>query len=221
MGFESLIDYINGQLPMNEEIGRALRREVRMYPEVAIRELAANMIIHQDFGITGAGPMVEIFADRVEFSNPGKPLVDTIRFLDLPPRSRNEDVAALMRRMNFCEERGSGIDKVVSQAELYQLPAPSFEEKNGTTISTLYAHKKFAEMDKSDRTRACYLHTCLKYVSGEQMTNTSLRERFRIEDENAAMASRIISETIKAGLIKPRDPDSASRRHAKYVPFWA
>ncbi|MDD3024641.1 MAG: hypothetical protein PHE26_12165 [Syntrophomonadaceae bacterium] len=49
-GFEGLINYINDQLPTNEEIGRAFRREVKMYPELAIRELVANALIHQDHG---------------------------------------------------------------------------------------------------------------------------------------------------------------------------
>lgn len=31
-GFEGAIDYINDQLPHNEQIGQALRSEVRMYP---------------------------------------------------------------------------------------------------------------------------------------------------------------------------------------------
>ena len=52
------------------------------------------------------------------------------------------------------------------------------------------------------------------------MTNTTLRQRFGIEEQNSAKASRIIAETIKAQLIKPFDPD-ASRRYLSYVPFWA
>lgn len=123
-GFEGLIEYINGLLPSNELIGQALRREVPMFPELAVRELVANALIHQDFSITGVSPMVELFADRVEITNPGEPLMDTDRFVDTPPRSRNEALAALMRRFGICEERGSGWDKVVFQTELYQLPAP-------------------------------------------------------------------------------------------------
>ena len=57
--------------------------------------------------------MIEIFATRLEITNPGAPIVDVIRFLDTPPRSRNELMAAFMRRIGICEERGSGIDKVV------------------------------------------------------------------------------------------------------------
>jgi hypothetical protein len=33
-------------------------------------------------------------------------------------------------------------------------------------------------------------------------------------------ASRIISDTIDAELIKPYDPDNKAKKHAKYVPFW-
>ncbi len=89
-----------------------------MFPELAIRELVANALIHQDFSVTGAGPTVEIFDDRIDITNPGEPLVDTQRFLDTPPRSRNEALASLMRRARICEERGSGIDKVVLEVEL-------------------------------------------------------------------------------------------------------
>ena len=126
-GFEGLIGYINNLLPTNEVIVKALRKTVPMYPEIAVRELVANAIIHQDFFITGTGPMIEIFEDRMEITNPGVPLVDTRRFLDTPPRSRNEALASFMRRIGVCEERGSGIDKVVFETEFYQLPAPEFE----------------------------------------------------------------------------------------------
>ncbi|MDX5934117.1 ATP-dependent DNA helicase RecG [Acidithiobacillus thiooxidans ATCC 19377] len=84
-GFQGLIDFVTGLLPSNEVIGRALRKQVPMFPALAIRELIANAMIHQDFHLTGTGPMVEIFADRMEITNPGLPLVQTHRFLDSPP----------------------------------------------------------------------------------------------------------------------------------------
>lgn len=220
VGFAGLLGYINDQLPRNEEIGKALRREVRMYPELAIRELVANALIHQDLSLTGTGPMVEIFPDRIEITNPGTPLIDTLRFIDEPPRSRNEALAALMRRMNICEERGSGIDKVIFQVELFQLPAPDFQVTSNHTKVILYAPKRLAEMSQGDRVRACYQHACLCWVSDKSMTNTSVRQRFGIEEKNYPMASRIIAETVKARLVKLADPESRSKRLAKYVPFW-
>jgi ATP-dependent DNA helicase RecG len=220
-GFSGLISYINNLLPQNEVINEALRVETRMYPEIAIRELIANAIIHQNFEISGTGPVVEIFSDRIEITNPGTPLIEPIRFIDQPPRSRNESLAAFMRRINICEERGSGIDKVVNAAEVFQLPAPSFKVTDNHTHAILFAYQKLSEMGKDDKIRACYQHACLKLVSNEQMTNSSLRKRFSIVSSNASIASRIIAETIEAGLIKSYDPSSESKKHAKYVPFWA
>ena len=221
VGFEEAISYINALLPVSEEIGQALRREVRRYPELAIRELVANALIHQDFTLTGTGPMVELFEDRIEVTNPGKPLMDTLRMMDEPPRSRNESLASLMRRMNMCEERGSGIDKVINQVELFQLPAPSFVLKEHATVVTLYAHRALKDMSKDDRTRACYQHACLKHVSNTVLTNGSLRQRFEISEGNSAQASRIIAETVDAGLIKQSNPDNKSRKLMQYQPFWA
>jgi predicted HTH transcriptional regulator len=164
--------------------------------------------------------MIEIFSDRMEITNPGLPLVRTERFLDSPPRSRNESLASFLRRIGICEERGSGIDKVVFQTEFYQLPAPSFETPEGCTRAVLFAHKELRDMDSVDRIRACYLHACLRFVERNLMTNSSLRERFGIEEHNSAIASRIIRDTIEAELLKPYDP-TQGKKYAKYIPFWA
>jgi|TARA_R110002110_G_C13470277_1_gene720474 ATP-dependent DNA helicase RecG len=218
--FEQAVETIVNMLPSNEVIGAALRKQVPMFPPLAIRELLANAIIHQDFHIKGTAPMVEIFSNRMEVTNPGLPLVKTERFLDSPPKSRNELLASFLRRTGVCEERGSGIDKIVSETESYQLPAPLFETTDEHTRAVLFAHLAFNDMNKDDRVRACYLHACLKYVQRSFMTNASLRDRFGIEDKNSAIASRIIKETSEANLIRPYDPDT-SRKYMKYIPFWA
>lgn len=220
VGFEGLIGFINSLLPVNEVIGQALRKEVPVYAELAIRELVANALIHQDLSITGNGPMMEIFDDRMEITNPGQPLVDTSRMLDNPPRSRNEALASVMRRMGICEERGSGVDKVVSLTELYQLPAPAFEVVGDSTRSTLFAPQPLNSMESADRVRAVYLHACLRYVQRENMTNSSLRERFGIDSKNSAIASRLIREAMNAGVIDLHDPDAAPKLR-RYVPSWA
>jgi len=221
-GFGELIDYINNQLPMNEIIGRAFRQEIKMYPDLAIRELVANALIHQDLEQTGSSVMIEIYPDRIEITNPGQPLIEAERFID-EYRSRNEKLADMMRRIGICEEKGSGIDKVVFNTEFYQLPAPDIRITSTHTTVILFAYKEFKQMDVPDRIRACYMHCCLKYVSNERMTNQSLRERFKLEDTTAksATVSQIIAAAVEKGVIKPDDQASISKRYAKYVPFWA
>ena len=215
VGFEQLVDYVNDKLPSNEEIGKVFRKEVRMYPELAVRELIANAIIHQDFSIKGTSAIIEFFENRIEFTNPGKPLIDTKRFIDHSPESRNEMLASLMRRMNFCEERGSGIDKVIHEIELYQLPAPEFLSGDNYTRVILHSPKSLRQMSRPDKVRACYQHACLNYVSGEYMTNQSFRERLNIDKKNYSIVSRIIKEAIEAGVIVEYE------KSRMYVPYWA
>jgi len=219
VGFIGLVNWINSQLPTNEVIGEALRKEVRMYPEIAVRELTANAIIHQNFAVKGF-PTVEIFSDRIEISNPGTPLIHPERFID-EYQSRNEKVADLMRRLGICEEKGSGIDKVIWSNEEFRLPPPSFEIKQIRTVVTMYAQKDFSDMTKEEKIRACYQHCCLKYAMNERMTNETVRERFGMTKDDSYKASAIISATRKAGLVKRNGYNSQSRKGARYVPFWA
>ena len=216
-GFAGLVNFINNLLPQNEHIGTAFREELRLYPEIAIRELIANALIHQDMTISGAGPQVELFNDRLEITNPGQPLVMTDRMIDLPPRSRNEALASLMRRMKLCEEQGSGLDKVIISVEVFQLPPPKFQADERSMQVILYAPRSFAEMTVDERVRACYQHAVIKYLSGERMKNTSLCERFGIEKSNAPQATKVLNATLKAELIKPAEPD---RPRTGYVPWW-
>lgn len=216
-GFEGLLSYINGLLPQNELIGQALRQAHPLFPQLSVRELTANALIHQDMTITGAGPLIELFNDRLEITNPGCPLVDTNRMIDLPPRSRNEAIASLMRRMGMCEEQGSGLDKVFREVEMFQLPAPLLKANNDSMQVVLYGPRTFADMTAEERVRACYFHAVLQSMAGERMRNTTLCERLGIDIKNAAQATAVIRKTMDAGLIKYADEDHP---RAGYHPWW-
>jgi ATP-dependent DNA helicase RecG len=220
-GFDELAGYIDNLLPARETIGKAFRQENPPYPPIAIRELVANALIHQDMTVTGAGPLIELFKDRLEITNPGTPLVSPERFLDSPPRSRNEALASLMRRMRLCEEQGTGIDKVIVAVEKNRAPPPDFRMENvegGAVRAVLFAPRRFAELTPEERVRACYQHAALMYVSGLRMKNSTLCERFGIDPHNAAQASGVIRQALEAQLIRPADP---AHPRAGYVPFWA
>ncbi len=219
ISIERAIHWIGSQLPTKELIGAALRENESAYPEKSIREIAENMVIHQDFDIQGF-PMVEIFEDRVEFTNSGRPLIETDRFID-EYESRNNLLSDNLRRLGFCEEKGSGMDKAVMSNELFLLPALSIRVQENRTVVIMYARKPWAETNRLERLQACYQHACVKYVNNEAMTNQSLRIRFNIEEQNASMVSRIIKEAIKEGLIKEEETGSNSRKYKKYIPYWA
>lgn len=220
VGFQGLVRFIMEQLPQNEVIEDALRKEVKLVPDVVVRELVANALIHQDMTVGGASVMVEIYANRVEISNPGDPVVPVERFID-GYQSRNERLADLMRRMGICEEKSSGIDRVVHAAEAFQLPAPDFRAGHRRTMVTIYGPRPFEKMDRDDRIRACYQHCALKWVMSGRMTNQSLRERFDLPEDKSTVASQVINATIEANLIKPDEKVGSSRKYARYLPFWA
>jgi ATP-dependent DNA helicase RecG len=219
VGFNGLVEFVSDHLPQNETMEGALRVSVKLVPDNAIRELLANALIHQDFMLRGTSMTVEIYANRVDISNPGEPIVAVERFID-GCQSRNERFASLMRKFGACEEKGSGIDRVVKMAELYQLPAPDFRTGLNSTIVTIFGGRKFEQMDRQDRVRACYQHCALKWVMSERMTNESLRERFKLPKAKTSITSQIISQTIESELIKP-ETTGGSRKYARYVPFWA
>ena len=219
-GFEGVVKYIEALIPTQEIINGALREKRAAYPILAIRESVANALIHQDFSVAGTGPVVEIFEKRIEITNSGTPLVDVKRIVDNPPKSRNEKLAALMRRLRMCEELGTGWDKIVLTCELLQLPAPKIELYEDSTRVTLFAEIPFSSISVEDKLWACYLHACIKHVQGEQLTNSSLRERFGLKESSAGTISRLIKEAVSMELIKPLDPNTAPR-YMKYIPFWA
>lgn len=220
IGFEGIMRYIDALIPTQELIVDALREKKSAYPILAIREAVANALIHQDFSVKGTGPVVEIFDNRIEITNAGIPLIDVYRIIDNPPKSRNEKLAELMRRLRMCEELGTGWDKIVISCELLQLPPPRIDLYETSTKVTLFAEIPYSSISYEEKVWACYLHACIKQVQGEQLTNSSLRNRFGLKESSSGSISRLIKDAVDAKLIKPLDPDTAPR-YMKYIPIWA
>lgn len=220
VGFKGLLNFISKQLSKREII-EVIRKEVLIYPIVAIREFIANALIHQDFAIDGMPITIEIFDNRLAITNPGAPLHDVNRLLDLPPRSRNEKLAQAMLLLGICERRGSGIDRAIEAIEKERLPPVKFEKSESHTKVLLFPPKDLKNMSKTEKVRACYQHACLLHEDKRELNNQSLRERFGIDKNNSSVASRIIADTFAAGLIKYADPEITSRKYATYIPYYA
>ena len=221
ISFENIVQHILTAIPQEEFIENGIRRHKFIFPETAIRELLANMMVHQSLEQRGTSPMVEIFSDRIEFSNPGSPLVAIERIVDTVPISRNENMAGFMHRCGICEERGSGFDKVIAATRAASLLAPKIESQNNLfTKVTLYSKISFDMTTKEDRIRTCYMITCLASINSGAVTNTDIRDAFGLSENEKVKASRIIHDTLAANLIKPLDSNTAPR-YMKYIPYWA
>lgn len=219
-GFAEIVAYVNGLVPVYESIERGLRTDHRPFSEIAVRELVANALVHQDMTVTGAGPTIEMFTGRIEITNPGVPLVEPERMVDAQPRLRNEALAALMRRMRLCDGTGSGIGKVVAEVESYLAPPLDFQTyaRPGATRVVLSAPRQFKDMTPQERVRACYQHAVLRHSHGESMRNATFRERLGLDTKNSGQVSSVIGAARQQGWIKPADPD---RPQSGYVPSWA
>jgi len=218
--FETAIKMVALLTPGGSPIVNGIRTPLSAYPEIPVREALANALIHQDFTESGSGPVLEIFPDRIEFSNPGAPLVAVERIIDTTPKSRNEKLASLMRHFHLCEELGTGWDKIVLGCEIARLPPPRIQlYENGTRL-TLNVFRPYSDWPLEDRLMACYYHACIKFVLNEHLTNSSLRERLGVPASSAGSVSRVITEAMNRKLIKPLDP-MAGNRYMKYMPIWA
>lgn len=218
--FNEMLNLIETMTPTREPIVGGLRQNITAFPMLAIREAVANALIHQDFSVTGAGPTIEIFEGRIEVINPGIPLIDIKRIVDNPPRSRNEALSSLMRRMHICEELGTGWDKMVMSCESKKLPAPQIVLYEGNTKVILYSYVAFNNLTMEDKLWAVYLHSCLQFVQNMHLTNSSLRIRFGIEGSAISSISRLIKKAKDEGLIKLYTEET-SNRYKQYDPYWA
>lgn len=219
--YEDIVQYIMTIIPQEEVIVEATRKAVMSFPEIAIRELIANIMIHQDLEQRGTNPMVEVFNNRIEFSNAGAPLVAIERIVDTVPLSRNENLAGFMHKCGICEERGSGYDKIVEATSRNSMLAPRVENQNNQfTKAVLFAKIPFELTTKEDKIRTCYMLACLAYVNYEAINNAEVRKTFGLSEKESYKSSRIIKDTIEARLIKALDETTAPR-YMKYIPFWA
>jgi predicted HTH transcriptional regulator len=223
IGFQGLIGHVLSELPRSEVIKQALRRNQSLYPPIALREIIANALIHQDFSVKGAGPMIEIYDNRIEISNPGRllPSKSVDRIIGSQPESRNERLAKSMRRYRVCEERGSGLIKAGNEIELFGLPPIEFLPGDNWFKVVLHAPRSFKDMSSAERLNACYQHAVLKWYDGGCMTNTSLRQRLKMSEKQRSVVSLLIQQALDLKKIKVADPTNKSKKFAEYTPIWA
>ncbi len=220
LSLDNLVDFLMLLLPSEEYLEGGTRKTRQTYSREMVKELATNMVTHQDFSVSGYAPRVEIYTDRIEFTNPGAPVIEVARFLD-SNNSRNPRLAKLMRTMKLCEERGMGIDIVEAECEKMYLPSPSITTSDDFTRVIVFDHKTLRQFNSYERINLVYMHCCLQHIKHASMTNETLRSRFAEGVLSSTVASRWIGEALEKGMIKPFDPTSISRKQARYIPCWA
>lgn len=215
-GFTNLMRYIKTKILKEEKINNlGFRDSYYQYSNLVIRELIANAIIHQDLSILGNQIKIEFYENRIEISNPGTPIIDIWRFYDTN-RTRNLKLASNMNKFGICEELGSGVDKIVEISEIEKRFTPQYIIYDGqyTTVK-LFKNREFENMSEDEKLNILYYHCCYNYTLEKYMTNSSLRERFMLNNTNAdsKKITRLIKKALETNLIK-------QGANKTYIPFW-
>ena len=112
---------------------------------------------------------------------------------------------------------------MVISCEAEQLPPPMIHiyesDTTPSTKVTLFRLRGFSTFTKQEKLWATYLHSIIRFLNSEALTNSTLRQRFGLSPSAAGSISRLINEAVAENLIKPIDPATA-KKHMKYRPYW-
>jgi len=133
---ERALDFVRRNTETTAELDRGWRIDRRDYPEDVIREVVVNALVHRDYSIVGTDIIIEIFADRLEVTSPGKlPNTVTLKGMRNGFRyARNQTLVNVMRDYGYVEARGMGVrNKVV----------PGMRTHNGTEPELMAEEHRF------------------------------------------------------------------------------
>jgi ATP-dependent DNA helicase RecG len=92
------------------------RKDLR---ELIFRELVGNMIVHREYTSAHTTELI-IYKDRVEISNPNKPLFKGVLSLDaFSPYAKNPTIRKFFSEFRWTDELGSGVKNVKKYLKIY------------------------------------------------------------------------------------------------------
>jgi ATP-dependent DNA helicase RecG len=126
------------ELTYSTELPNGLFRDtIRKYPKEVIRELLINAIAHKRY--TTAGDIfLEVYPDRVVFTNPGGlPLGVTKNNILHERQRRNPHLIQTLHDLKLMEGEGSGYDLVYEKLSLDAKPFPEIESTFNKMVVTV------------------------------------------------------------------------------------
>lgn len=141
LAIEEAFNFIRRNTSMRAEIEGLFREDIPQYPVVAVREAILNAVMHADYEIRGAAITIAIFNDRMEITNPGGLLygLSLESALSGSSRVRNRVIGRVFRELNWVEQWGTGIKRIIAACAERGLQPPKFEELGNQFRVTLYS----------------------------------------------------------------------------------
>lgn len=123
------------------------RKDIPAYPELAIREVLVNALVHTEYSIVGMRILISIFSDRMEIQNPGMfPFGMTLEdFKSGVSKIRNRVIARIFRELGLMEEWGSGYRRIINFCKNAGYPEPEWIELGSAIRVIFYPHPEAVE----------------------------------------------------------------------------
>ena len=136
---EDAVDFVLRNIRLGATIGSLVRKEKYELPPEAIREMIINAHCHRNF-LEESCVQVALYDDRLEVTSPGG-LYNGLTFDEVMAghsKIRNKAIANIFSQMGLVESWGSGIKRIMNEADEYGLESPVFQEFDNMFRVSLY-----------------------------------------------------------------------------------
>ncbi|TQS85216.1 MAG: hypothetical protein A3208_04620 [Candidatus Methanoprimaticola hominis] len=169
--FDIAYDFVQKHNNKRSVIEGKVRRDIRDYPEAAVREVIVNALVHRDYAISGS-ILISMFGDGMTVSSIG----GMVRGLDIEDlmmgvsSRRNEKLASVMYRLGYMESYGTGIPRIMG---LYRDSVQMPRIETSTSVFKITLPKISTDVLSADAAKVVS-----RYSSGDVFTRADLEEEF-------------------------------------------
>lgn len=204
---EECIKFIYRHSNLRAIIKTSRREDIAQFPTEAVREIAINSIVHADYAMKGSEIQIAVFADRIEFTNPGGlPFGQTIESaLSGVSRMRNRVIGKIFRELKLIERLGSGLPRVIEIYRKQTSKMPIIEEINTHFRVTLF------EVTVHEKTKAEWETKLIESLSkGESLSTKQIAVLWNVTDRTARtrLKSMVENGWIKRQAKSINDPNA-------------
>ena len=182
------------------------REDIPAYPQVAVREVLVNALVHSDYSLTGMRILISIFSDRMEIQNPGMlPFGITMEdFKAGVSKVRNRVIARIFTELGLMEEGGSGYKRILNACGAGGYPEPEWAELGTAVRVIFYPHPETVESEPTDVPVNVPVNNRQKWFlnqigKGVQVSSSELSAQWDISQKTA---KRDIADLKQKGLIE-------------------
>ena len=195
---EDAFYYMNLSNHINSTFNGLQRIDKKDYPDFSIREALLNAIIHRDYYFNGS-ILLSIFDDRIEINSTGG-LISTLSLNDVyngVSESRNPNFAEIFHRLNYVENYGTGIGRIINEYQDSKLK-PIIELSENVFKITL-PNLNYIESNKNEFNNMTQEEIVAKYV--KEQTKITRLEVEKLLNIGNTRSKQIINKLLEDNIL--------------------